>query len=129
MRVERDYAPDAGLVPLDPREMRAVLLNLLDNALRAALDGAAAEGEPRVGVRTRRIGERVEIRVEDNGPGIPEEVQSRLFEPFFTTRPPGEGTGLGLSLAFDAVTHGHGGTLTAETDTGKGAAFVVGLPV
>ena len=132
VRIERDYGEDVGHVRMDRREMGAVLLNLFDNAFRAALDrpaGSEANGHPpRVTVSTRRMGDAVEVRVADNGTGISDGVRERLFEPFFTTRSPGEGTGLGLSLAYDAVTHGHGGTLTVESEEGRGAAFVIRLP-
>jgi signal transduction histidine kinase len=71
----------------------------------------------------------VEIRVSDNGGGIPETLRARVFEPFFTTKPAGSGTGLGLSLSYDIVTKGHGGTLTVESEDGRGATFLVTLPV
>ena len=74
------------------------------------------------------MGAGIEIRVSDNGPGIPAEVKDRIFEPFFTTKPTGSGTGLGLSLSYDIVTQGHGGTLTVETEEGAGATFVITLP-
>jgi signal transduction histidine kinase len=75
------------------------------------------------------IGGTVEIRVRDNGNGIPDEVREKIFEPFFTTKPTGSGTGLGLSLSYDIVTQGHGGMLSAESTKGEGATFVVTLPI
>ena len=79
---------------------------------------------------TRALGNPVEIRVEDNGGGIPEAIRDRIFEPFFTTKPTGSGnTGLGLSLSYEIVTQGHGGTLSVESEEGQGATFVVTLPV
>ena len=83
---------------------------------------------PRVLVSTRQRGEQVEIRVRDNGLGIPEAVKSKIFQPFFTTKPAGEGTGLGLSLSYDIVTKGHGGTLTVESHEGQGTEFLITLP-
>jgi two-component system, NtrC family, sensor kinase len=83
---------------------------------------------PTVSVSTRRAGEHVEIRVRDNGPGIPAEIRERIFEPFFTTKATGSGTGLGLSMSHDIVTQGHGGALEVESEIGKGAAFIVTLP-
>jgi signal transduction histidine kinase len=71
---------------------------------------------------------RVEIRVSDNGGGIPDHLREKIFEPFFTTKPTGAGTGLGLSLSHDIVTQGHGGTLTMESTMGEGATFVITLP-
>ncbi len=79
-------------------------------------------------MRTRRHGERIEIRVRDNGPGIAQEVREKIFEPFFTTKPMGQGTGLGLSISYDIVTQGHGGTMTVESDEGEGTTFIIELP-
>jgi signal transduction histidine kinase len=79
-------------------------------------------------VHTRRDGERVEIRIEDNGPGISEALQEKIFEPFFTTKPTGSGTGLGLSLSYDIVTQGHGGMLSVESEEGRGTTFTIALP-
>ena len=70
-----------------------------------------------------------EIRISDNGPGIPEKVKGRIFEPFFTTKPAGSGTGLGLSMSYDIVTKGHGGSLVVESAEGEGATFTIRLPV
>ena len=80
-------------------------------------------------VASRQDGKRIEIRVKDNGPGIPEEVCEKIFEPFFTTKPAGAGTGLGLSLSHEIVTKGHGGTLVVESREGEGATFIITLPV
>lgn len=125
VNVRRLYSDEVDQAHVDRRDMGAALLNLLDNAFRAAMEGTAV---PVIVVRTARVDDAVEIRIADNGVGIPTPMRDRLFEPFFTTRPPGEGTGLGLSLAYDAVTHGHGGTLTVESEEGRGAVFVVRLP-
>lgn len=84
---------------------------------------------PTVRVSTQRRDGAVEIRVCDNGFGIPPEIHDKIFEPFFTTKPTGSGTGLGLSLAYDIVTQGHGGTLTIEEAEDEGATFVVTLPI
>jgi len=82
-----------------------------------------------VTVSTRRpAGQMIEIRVRDNGTGMPEGVRTRIFQPFFTTKPAGEGTGLGLSLSYDIVTKGHGGTLTVESQEGQGTEFLIMLP-
>ena len=99
-------------------------------------EGASSHLEPRtshftpeVKVSTSRKGIGVEIRIEDNGTGIPEEIQGKIFEPFFTTKPTGSGTGLGLSLSYDIVVQGHGGELKVESQEGEGATFVIRLPV
>ncbi|MEM6327599.1 MAG: ATP-binding protein [Bacteroidota bacterium] len=114
---------DAGTVTAVPGDLGRVVINLLDNAF-----DAVRETGGRVVVSTHRSGDRAEIRIADDGPGIAEVVRDRLFEPFVTTKPTGEGTGLGLSLAHDIVTQGHGGTLTVESEPGSGATFVVSLP-
>ena len=113
-------------------DLGRVLLNLFTNAFYAVQKRQQA-GEagyaPTVGVRTELAGERVRIVVSDNGTGMPAEVQARIFQPFFTTKPSGEGTGLGLSLAHDIVVQGHGGTLSVESQPGAGTEFTITLPV
>ena len=97
--------------------------------LAAAGGGPAAAYEPTVSVSTHRpTGKVVEIRVHDNGTGIPREILGKVFQPFFSTKPPGEGTGLGLSLCYDIVTNGHGGTLTAASEAGRYTEFTIRLP-
>ena len=83
---------------------------------------------PRVHIKTVHKENTVEIRIEDNGVGIPRDVLDRVFEPFFTTKPTGSGTGLGLSLSYDIVTQGHRGTMSVESEEREGAAFIVRLP-
>jgi signal transduction histidine kinase len=131
VEIIRSLGEEAGTLEIVPQEMGRVLLNLLNNAFDAVHERAQTENGayvPTVEVSTRRVGDRVEIRVSDNGPGIPPEVRERVFEPFFTTKPAGGGTGLGLSLSYDIVTQGHGGTLTLEGEPGAGAIVVVALP-
>jgi two-component system NtrC family sensor kinase len=114
-----------------PQEIGRVLLNLINNAFYAVNERAkqAETGyQPKVTVTTKTNDNQIEIRVQDNGTGIPESVKSKIFQPFFTTKPTGEGTGLGLSLAYDIVTKGHGGTLAVESAEGKGTTFIVKLP-
>jgi len=82
-----------------------------------------------VRVTTKRINGKVEIRVADNGNGIPQKVLDKIFQPFFTTKPTGQGTGLGLSLSYDIITKGHGGELLVETKEGVGSEFIISLPV
>jgi len=136
-----DFDPRVGTVAVVTHDMGRVLLNLCTNALYAvrerqqqaaalaAGDLAEAPYEPTVTVSTvRPAGQPVEIRVRDNGTGIPEGVRDKVFQPFFTTKPAGEGTGLGLSLSHDIVTKGHGGTLTVESREGQGTEFTIRLP-
>ena len=131
VRVALDLDPEAGHVEAVPQEIGRVVVNLVDNALDAVRQRAASETGsyvPAVTVATRRLGDRVAVRVADNGPGVAEAVRARIFEPFFTTKPTGQGTGLGLSLSHDIVTQGHRGTLSVESEEGDGAAFVMTLP-
>jgi len=138
--LHQDFDPGLGLVSLVGPDLGRVLLNLCTNAFyavreRQQMAAAVGPGEeaapyvPGVVVSTRRVGDDVEIRVRDNGTGMPAEVQAKIFQPFFTTKPVGEGTGLGLSLSHDIVTTGHGGTLRVESREGKGTEFVISLPV
>jgi len=132
VEIERDLDAEAGVVDVVPQEIGRVLLNLLGNAFDAVHEHALSingQYEPTVTVSTRQFKGQLEIRVSDNGPGIPEDIKDRIFEPFFTTKPTGTGTGLGLSLSYDIVTQGHGGRLTVESTEGEGATFVITLPV
>lgn len=129
--VETHFDPAIGRVVMNEQEMGRVLLNLFNNAFYAVHEKKKTEGdiyEPTVQVTTRKKGSMVEIRVHDNGMGIPEKIMHKIYQPFFTTKPTGEGTGLGLSLSYDIVTKGHGGQLTVETEEGRSADFIVRLP-
>jgi C4-dicarboxylate-specific signal transduction histidine kinase len=120
-----------GEVRLVPTEIERVLLNLFTNAFHALAEQARrqpADYEPTLQVSTSREAGQVCIRVRDNGTGMEPQVQQQVFQPFFTTKPLGEGTGLGLSLAHDIVTKAHNGTLTVATQPGKYTEFVVCLP-
>ena len=83
---------------------------------------------PTVSVQTKKVNDKIEIIVSDNGNGIPQNIVDKIFQPFFTTKPTGQGTGLGLSLAYDIVTKGHGGDLKVETKEGEGSEFNIILP-
>jgi len=132
VEIEREYDEAVGKVEVVPQELSRVFVNLLNNAFDAVHESAMRINGPylpTVTVSTRQLAGQVEIRVSDNGPGIPAEVKDKIFEPFFTTKPTGKGnTGLGLSLSYDIVTQGHGGTLTVESKAGEGATFVITLP-
>nr|WP_262905367.1 ATP-binding protein [Hymenobacter nitidus] len=123
--------PALPLVSLVPQDMGRVLLNLFTNAFHAVRQRQRqtdAPYQPTVSIHTRSLPDgTVEIRVGDNGTGMPESVRARVFEPFFTTKSVGEGTGLGLSLSVDII-KAHGGTLQLETQQGQGTEFIVGLP-
>ena len=130
VQVETDFAPGLEPVLAAPPELGRALLNLFTNAMYAARQRHPPSGpvQPRVRVSTRRAGQEVEIRVRDNGVGMTAAVAAQVFQPFFTTKPQGEGTGLGLSLAHDIITKGHHGTLTVETQAGEFTEFTVRLP-
>jgi two-component system NtrC family sensor kinase len=127
-----DFDPALPPVEVIAQDLGRVLLNLLTNAFYA-VKKRQERGEsgyaPTVSVSTRRVGDDVEVRVRDNGTGMPEAVKAKIFQPFFTTKPTGEGTGLGLSLSYDIVTQGHGGTLTVESQEGNFTEFVISLPI
>ena len=126
--LETDFDSGVGLVELIPQDMGRVILNLLTNAFYAVSEKAreAQNGYvPTVSVKTALEGGRVSIAVSDNGNGIPEKVREKIFQPFFTTKPTGEGTGLGLSMSYDIVTKGHGGELGVETEEGRGTTFFI----
>lgn len=112
-------------------EFNQVILNLIVNAVHAITDvvGAKSGDKGTITISTRQDGGYAEIRISDTGTGIPEEVRSRVFEPFFTTKEIGKGTGQGLSLAYAVVVEKHGGTITFETEVGKGTTFIIRLPI
>ncbi|MER9306994.1 GAF domain-containing protein [Mesorhizobium sp. M0496] len=128
----QNFDPQAGDVDLYPQEITRVLLNLISNGFYAtAKRSAAANGaayEPTLSATTRSLGDRVEIRIRDNGTGIPPEVKEKMFNPFFTTKPAGEGTGLGLSLSHDIVVKQHAGTIDVDSQTGEFTEFRIVLP-
>jgi signal transduction histidine kinase len=130
--LETDFDKAVGEANVVPQDIGRVLLNLLTNAFHAVSERKqqAADGfVPTVTVRTRKTPEGVEISVSDNGNGIPEAIKDKIFQPFFTTKPTGEGTGLGLSMSYDIVTKGHGGQLKLESKQEAGTEFIVILPV
>jgi signal transduction histidine kinase len=131
-RIDTDY--DASLPPVNvvPQDIGRVVLNLLNNAFYAVAEKLRTHPQdyvPTVEVRTTRTEKGIEISVRDNGNGIPESVKDKIFQPFFTTKPAGQGTGLGLSLSYDIVTKGHGGSLTVDSQSGEGTTFTIVLPV
>ena len=126
-----DVDPELGLVELVPQEIGRVLLNLFNNAFYAVQEKKKQHSDgyqPTLRVSTKQVEGGVEIRVRDNGTGMPEAIKPKIFQPFFTTKPTGQGTGLGLSLAYDIITKAHGGRLSVESTQGEYTEFVVGLP-
>jgi signal transduction histidine kinase len=130
--METDFDPELPKVDVVPQDIGRVLLNLITNAFHAVSDRKLKEPEgfePTVWVSTRKTDKGVEISVRDNGGGIPDEIRDKIFQPFFTTKPTGEGTGLGLSMSYDIVTKGHRGTLEVGTQDNEGSEFIVTLLV
>ncbi|GLR86641.1 ATP-binding protein [Bradyrhizobium iriomotense] len=129
--LKRDLDPAAGMLDIYPQEITRVFLNLISNGFYAATKRKESEGgafEPTLSASTRNLGDNVEIRIRDNGTGIPPEVKEKMFNPFFTTKPAGEGTGLGLSMSHDIVVKQHGGTVDVNTEPGAFTEFIITLP-
>jgi PAS domain S-box-containing protein len=127
----KSLAVDVGAVECFPQDLMRVFLNLITNGMYAAHKRGVEEGDgfaPAISLTTQATGEKIEIEVRDNGTGIPAGVREKIFTPFFTTKPAGEGTGLGLSLSYDIVVKQHGGELTVDSEPGEFTAFRVTLP-
>lgn len=129
--LERDLDPNLSPLALVPQDITRVFLNLFGNSFYAITTRQRddnANYRPTLRVASRDLGDEVEVRVHDNGIGIPPEVRAKLFTPFFTTKPTGEGTGLGLSISYDIVVQEHGGTMTVDSHPGEFTEFVIRLP-
>ncbi len=133
--MKTDFDESIGNINIVPQDIGRVILNLITNAfyvvneknLSAVVTPTAVKYEPTVLVSTRKIGDNMEVSVRDNGNGIPQKILDKIFQPFFTTKPTGQGTGLGLSLSYDIV-KAHGGELKVETKEGEGSIFIIQLP-
>ncbi len=141
------YDPAIGKINIIPQDIGRVLLNLLNNAFYAVHEkqkSATVNFIPTITVTTSLINSRqdpnnpgantngdkkIRISIKDNGTGIPDKIREKIFQPFFTTKPTGEGTGLGLSLSYDIITKGHGGELKIESEVGKYTIFTIELPI
>jgi signal transduction histidine kinase len=130
--LERDFDPAAGEIDLFPQEITRVILNMVSNGFHAVTkrrkEGGETGFEPTLRASTKNLGDTVEIRIRDNGTGIPSDVKDRMFNPFFTTKPAGEGTGLGLSMSHDIIVKQHGGTIDVDTEQGHFTEFRILLP-
>jgi two-component system, NtrC family, sensor kinase len=130
--LRNDFDESAGLIDMFPQEMTRVFLNLISNGFYALTKRKTEDGssdfEPVLSATTRSLGKTVEIGIRDNGTGIPVEVKEKIFNPFFTTKPAGEGTGLGLSMSHDIIVKQHGGTIDVETEQGLFTEFRIILP-
>ncbi|MFZ1292110.1 MAG: ATP-binding protein [Melioribacteraceae bacterium] len=130
--IERDYDKSINKINIIPQNISRVFLNIINNALYAAYEkkrNTSEELNPLIKVATKNLIDKVEIRIRDNGNGIPYEIRKNLFNPFFTTKPTGEGTGLGLSLSYDIIVKEHSGEIKFESDEGKYAEFIIHLPI
>jgi two-component system, NtrC family, sensor kinase len=134
--LKTDYDEAIGKVEVIPQDLGRVILNLLTNAFHAVTQrGANARAggdmayEPTVQLSTKLVKQHLEIKVEDNGAGMPQHIVDKIFQPFFTTKPTGQGTGLGLSMSYEIVTKGHNGELIVNTEENNGTAFIIRLPV
>ena len=128
--IEKDYDKSLEKISVVPQDISRVFLNIINNACYAAYDKKKKSGNdfsPTLRVSTKNLGGKVEIKIGDNGNGIPQDIIDKIFQPFFTTKPTGEGTGLGLSLSYDIV-KAHGGELKVETKEGEGSEFIIQLP-
>ena len=129
---EREFDPKAGSAEVAPQEISRVLVNLFQNAFDAvgerASNGAPPGFRPTLYVSTRDLGDHVELRVRDNGAGIPDAVMDKVFNPFFTTKSAGSGTGLGLSLSYDIVVQQHLGRMTVSSKVNDHTEFTITLP-
>ena len=129
--LQRHLDPSVGMADVYPQEITRVLLNLISNGFYATAKRKAEAGdgfEPTLSAATKNLGDKIEIRIRDNGTGIPEEVKEKIFNPFFTTKPSGEGTGLGLSMSHDIIVKQHGGSIDVETEPGLFTEFKILLP-
>ncbi len=130
--LKHDLDPKAGALDLYPQEITRALLNLISNGFYAATRRKVETGdetfEPLLSAATRDLGKAVEIRIRDNGTGISPEVRAKIFNPFFTTKPTGEGTGLGLSMTHDIIVKQHGGKIDVDTEPGVFTEFIITLP-
>ena len=127
--MKTDFDDAVGKVNIVPQDIGRVILNLLTNAFYAVDEKkkTGIEGyEPTVSISTKKISDKVEIRVNDNGNGIPQKVLDKIFQPFFTTKPTGQGTGLGLSLSYDII-KAHGGEIKVKTELNEGTEFIIEL--
>jgi signal transduction histidine kinase len=132
IKIETAFDPTIPQLNIIPQDVGRVLLNLINNAFYAVNEQNKIQQsgyEPVVKLTTKNLGSKIEIGISDNGPGIPDAIKKKIFQPFFTTKPTGQGTGLGLSLSYDIVTKGHGGELKLAENITEGSMFIMHLPL
>ncbi len=129
--MQRNFDPSVGIADVYTQEITRVLLNLISNGFYATAKRKAEAGdgfEPTLSATTKNLGDKVEIRIRDNGTGITAQIREKIFNPFFTTKPAGEGTGLGLSMSHDIIAKQHGGTIDVDTEPGAFTELRIVLP-
>src|SRR6202162_5651445 len=129
--MKTEFDETIGNINIIPQDIGRVLLNLYNNAFYVVNEKRKQQPngyEPTISVSTKKMNNTVELRVKDNGNGIPQKVIDKIFQPFFTTKPTGEGTGLGLSLSYDII-KAHGGEIKVETKEGEGSDYIIQLPI
>jgi signal transduction histidine kinase len=130
--LKQSFDSSAGEVDVFPQDITRVFLNLISNGFYATSERGAAttasDYEPTIVASTKNLGDRVEIRIRDNGTGMPPDVKEKMFNPFFTTKPTGEGTGLGLSMSHDIIVKQHAGSIDVDTQPGEFTEIIVTLP-
>lgn len=130
-KFETSFDETIGKIKVLPQDFGRVILNLINNAFYAVSEKKKKSGEsytPEVTISTKKNNNSIEIKIRDNGTGIPQKALDKIFQPFFTTKPTGQGTGLGLSLSYEIITKAHGGELKVETKEGEGTTFIINLP-
>jgi signal transduction histidine kinase len=134
-----DFDNSIGKINIVPQDIGRVLLNLFNNAFYAINENSKSlkgsknlrrfeNYQPLVSIQTKKLNDKIEILVADNGNGIPKNIVEKIFQPFFTTKPTGEGTGLGLSLSYD-ILKAHGGEIKVQSQEGEGTTFIIQLPI
>ena len=129
--IEKEYDASVGQLEVVPQDLQRVFLNLINNACYAAHEKKTKRGDsfsPKLSVCSQNLGDKIEIRVRDNGLGIPKEIRAKIFNPFFTTKPAGKGTGLGLSICYDIIVQEHGGEIRLDSEEGNFTEFIISLP-
>jgi signal transduction histidine kinase len=132
IKLKQSFDPSAGSADIFPQDIRRALLNVISNGFYAATtrraEGNGGDYAPTITASTKNLGDRVEIRIRDNGTGMPPDVKEKMFNPFFTTKPTGEGTGLGLSISHDIIVKQHGGSIEVDSQPGEFTEIRVILP-
>jgi signal transduction histidine kinase len=131
LKIEADYDKNIGMVSVVPQNLSRVFLNIINNACYSTNQKKKELKDayfPILQVSTKDLNDKVEIRIRDNGQGIPQEIIDKVFNPFFTTKPAGQGTGLGLSLSFDIIVQEHKGEMRVDSKEGEYAEFIITIP-